>query len=85
MAISPQRVPDRIAAYDSPFGAMGIAAVIFLIIGGLNWGLVGALNFDLVATLFGEMTVASRAVYLLVGVAALVGIGVLMRMLKGPR
>jgi uncharacterized protein len=46
-------------------------ALILVIIGGLNWGLVGLFNFDLVATLLGEMTIAARVVYTLVGIAAL--------------
>ena len=35
-------------------------ALTLLIVGGLNWGLVGAFQFDLVATLFGEMCPTSR-------------------------
>ena len=35
--------------------------LLLLIVGGLNWGLVGVFDFDLVATLFGEMTVLSTA------------------------
>lgn len=46
-------------------------ALVLLIVGGLNWGLVGLLGFDLVAALFGEMTLLSRIVYMLVGVCAL--------------
>ena len=46
-------------------------ALVLLIVGGLNWGLVGLLGFDLVAALFGEMTLLSRIVYTLVGVSAL--------------
>ena len=46
--------------------------MILLIVGGLNWGLVGAFNFDLVAYLFGAMTPLARVVYVLVGVAALI-------------
>jgi len=46
-------------------------AVILVIVGGLNWGLVGAFNFDLVATIFGAMSALSRIVYVLVGLAAL--------------
>ena len=42
-----------------------------LAIGGLNWGLVGIFNFDLVAAIFGEMSVLSRLVYSLVGLAAI--------------
>ena len=45
--------------------------LLLLIVGGLNWGLVGLFDFDLVAALFGEMSALSRVVYTLVGVAAL--------------
>jgi uncharacterized membrane protein YuzA (DUF378 family) len=45
--------------------------LFLLIVGGLNWGLVGLFGFDLVAALFGEMTLLSRVVYALVGVSAL--------------
>lgn len=41
-----------------------------LAIGGLNWGLVGIFNFDLVAAIFGDMSVLSRIVYTIVGLAA---------------
>lgn len=50
--------------------SLDIAAVALLVIGGLNWGLVGAANFDLVAALFGPMSPLSRVVYVLVGLAA---------------
>lgn len=43
-----------------------------ILIGALNWGLVGAFRFDLVAYLLGDMTIASRLVYILVGFAALI-------------
>jgi uncharacterized membrane protein YuzA (DUF378 family) len=49
-------------------------AMTLLIIGGINWGLIGLFNFDLVATLFGEMTTVSRLVYVLVGLSALYSI-----------
>ena len=51
--------------------SLDVAALALLVIGGLNWGLVGAANFDLVATLFGEMSAISRVIYVLVGLAAL--------------
>lgn len=41
------------------------------IIGGINWGLVGLFGFNLVAALFGDMTILSRTVYLLVGLSAI--------------
>ena len=46
-------------------------AVILLAIGGLNWGLVGLFNFDLVATIFGDMSALSRIVYIVVGICAI--------------
>ena len=51
-------------------------AAILTIVGGLNWGLVGLFKFDLVAAVFGgmqfgEVNVASRIVYALVGLSAL--------------
>ena len=42
-----------------------------VIVGALNWGLVGLFGFDLVATIFGSMSMISRVVYSLVGIAAL--------------
>ena len=44
---------------------------ILLVVGGLNWGLVGLLNFDLVGTIFGNMSAVSRIVYAVVGLSAL--------------
>lgn len=45
-------------------------ALVLVIIGGLNWALVGLFSFDLVATIFGDMSVLSRIVYVLVGLSA---------------
>jgi hypothetical protein len=45
-------------------------AIVLLVIGGINWGLVGFFGFDLVAAIFGTMTVLSRIIYALVGIAA---------------
>lgn len=42
-----------------------------LIVGGINWGLVGLFGFDLVATIFGDMSLVSRLVYVVVGFCAL--------------
>lgn len=46
-------------------------ALILAIIGGLNWGLVGAFNFDLIAAIFGAGSAISRLIYIIVGLAAL--------------
>ena len=45
--------------------------LVLVIVGGLNWGLVAAADFDLVATLFGDGSALSRIVYGLVGLSAL--------------
>ena len=52
--------------------------LILVIIGGLNWGLVGLLNFDLVAFLFGAGSLLTRAVYVLVAIGALLCLPMLM-------
>lgn len=52
-------------------------ALILIIIGALNWGLIALFNFDLVATIFGDMTIISRIVYGLVGLSGLWGIKLL--------
>jgi len=50
---------------------ISMIAMILLVVGGLNWGLVGFFNFDLVATLFGDMSFLSKIVYDLVGLSAI--------------
>lgn len=47
-----------------------VIAAILLVIGGLNWGLVGLANFDLVAAIFGAGSIFARIVYGLVGFSA---------------
>ena len=54
-------------------------ALLLLIIGGINWGLIGLFKFDLVAFVFGDMTVMSRIVYAIVGIAGLYLISVFGR------
>ena len=51
--------------------AVNILTLILVIVGGLNWGLVGAFNFDLVATIFGGGSLLARLVYILVGLSAI--------------
>ena len=51
---------------------LNLVTLVLLIVGGLNWGLVGAFQFDLVATIFGgQDTLPARLVYVLVGLSAL--------------
>ncbi|MFA6423668.1 MAG: DUF378 domain-containing protein [Patescibacteria group bacterium] len=52
--------------------ALDWIAIILVVIGGLNWGLVGLFNFNLVEAIFGDSTVfMSRLIYILVGFSAL--------------
>lgn len=48
-----------------------VIAAVLLVIGGLNWGLVGAFDLNLVSTLFGAETFLATVVYVLVGASAL--------------
>ena len=57
-------------------------AIGLVVVGGLNWLLVGAFQFDLVAAIFGEMSVLSRAVYVLVGLAAIYTIIAASRLIR---
>ena len=54
-------------------------ALTLVIIGAINWLLIGLFNFDLVATIFGAMSVMSRIIYVLVGIAGLICIGLYPR------
>lgn len=59
---------------------MDRAALVLVIIGALNWGLIGLFRFDLVATLFGgQASMLSRIVYSLVGIAGAYSISLLFR------
>lgn len=49
---------------------LDVIAAILLVIGGLNWFLVGALDFDLVEFIFGSLPIIQRAIYIVVGLAA---------------
>lgn len=55
----------------SKLKALDWIALILIVVGGLNWGLVGAFKFDLVAAIFGELSAISRIVYILVGLSAI--------------
>ncbi len=57
-------------------------ALILIVVGGLNWGLVGAFNFDLVAAIFGAGSLIARIVYILVGLSAIYTIFILGKLGK---
>jgi hypothetical protein len=50
---------------------LDVVFAVLLVVGGLNWGLVGLFGFDLVASLLGPMSSLSRIVYALVGLSAI--------------
>ena len=62
------------AMRKSTMNVLDWVAMVLLIVGGLNWGLVGLFNYDLVAGLFGTQSALSRVVYVLVGLSALYSI-----------
>ena len=50
-------------------------ALALVIVGALNWLLVGLFDFNLVSTLFGNMSVFSRIIYILVGISGIISLG----------
>ena len=64
--------------YDNIMKIIDKVALVLIIIGAINWGLIGFFKFDLVATIFGEMSVLSRIIYALVGISGLWGIKLLL-------
>lgn len=52
-------------------------ALVLIIIGAINWGLIGFFNFNLVDSIFGTMSIVSRIIYALVGISGLWGIKLL--------
>ena len=64
--------------------ALNIVTLVLVIVGAVNWGLVGLFQFDLVAALFGgQQAAVARVVYVLVGAAGLFQVGMLARALSG--
>ncbi|MGQ0526863.1 MAG: DUF378 domain-containing protein [Alphaproteobacteria bacterium] len=63
---------------------VNLIALILLLVGGINWGLVGLINLDLVAAIFGPGSGLARIVYILIGVASVYSIILLKPMLKFP-
>ncbi len=55
-------------------------ALVLVIIGAINWGLVGIFDFDLVATIFnGSDNIIARIIYTVIAIAGLINIGLLFR------
>lgn len=53
---------------------LDITALVLVIIGAINWGLIGFFKFDLISSLFGDMSGFSRFIYAIVGIAGLYSI-----------
>ena len=64
------------------YNALDWIAIILVIVGALNWGLVGFFKFDLVAAILGDMSTASRVVYALVGLSAVYKVVMMKKFLK---
>ena len=62
--------------------SMDSISQILLIIGGINWGLVGLLDMNLVSTIFGGMTTVSRVIYVAVGLSGLYALAHMCKMCK---
>ena len=50
---------------------LDIVALILIIIGAINWGLIGFFRFDLIASLLGQLSAISRIIYAIVGIAGI--------------
>jgi uncharacterized membrane protein YuzA (DUF378 family) len=70
-------------AMEREMKSLNILTLILVIVGGLNWGLVGAFGFDLVAAIFGPGSALARLVYILVGLSAIWQLGTLAAVMRG--
>ena len=78
-----RHLPERRAAVrEGPHAMTGLdyLAMALLIVGGLNWAMVGLFDIDVVATLFGPGSPATRIVYVIVGLSALYSIYTAVKM-----
>ena len=65
--VVPQNLPDIYTALQK-------TALVFTVIGAINWGLIGLFNFNLVDSLFGQNSFLSMLIYIVVGIAGLINI-----------
>lgn len=61
---------------------LNLVTLVLIIVGGLNWGLIGVADFDLVAAIFGAGSTLARLVYVLVGLSALYQIVPLLKAIQ---
>ena len=63
-----------------------VIAITIMIVGAINWGLIGLFDFDLVATIFGGMSaIGSKIIYILVGISGLVSIKTLVELIDDEK
>ncbi|MDQ2819583.1 MAG: DUF378 domain-containing protein [Pseudomonadota bacterium] len=89
-AIDRRQLTDRRGDVHARIGgaisAIDYIALALMIVGGLNWAMVALFQVDVVASLFGAGTPLARVIYILVGVAALWGVYLVVRLAsKHPR
>ncbi len=83
-----RQLPERrVALREGNFvmSAVDYIAMVLLIIGGLNWGMVGLFNIDVVSTIFGAESALTRVIFVLVGIAALYSIYLSAKMASSKR
>lgn len=85
-----RHLPERrqntgVARRAGSLAALDYAAMVLMIIGGLNWAMVALFGVDVVAALFGVATPTARVIYVLVGLAALYGIYLLSHLASARR
>lgn len=54
---------------ENKYSTLDWIVFVLILVGAVNWGLVGLFSFDLVGTIFGSMSILSRIIYILVGVS----------------
>ena len=64
---------------------VNLIALLLVIIGGLNWGAIGAIKINAVTRVVGEGTIAARAIYIAVGLAAIYSLSFIPKVLKGKK
>ncbi len=57
-------------------------SLVLTIIGAINWGLIGLFDYNLVASIFGAGTAFERLIYVLVGIAGIINIGLLFEIFE---
>ncbi|MDI1428938.1 DUF378 domain-containing protein [Polyangium sorediatum] len=80
-----QRRPRMVDTRTDGMSGLAWAAMILVIVGALNWALVGLFQWNLVSALFGVDSALTRIVYVLVGVAGLYLIFLSTRLVQRPR